>query len=561
MVEERRAKEKSFYAEFLPEFCPKDWTLGRILELQVDRNGDRPFLSWTDAGAPMSYRQVNLLVNRLAYGFRRSGVSKGDRVAIFGPNSLEYVYSYLALAKLGAVEVAIGEGSKGAFLEHQIRLTAPKIMITTPALLDRLRGSEGGLQTIQTVFLWTSENGSAQGKSTDCLEIDFSTLYDPETSNPVETVLPTDTAAILFTSGTTGPSKGAQLPHSQVCFFAAQNAALTGLGVEDVFLTGFPLSHANAQVLTVNSSLIAGAHAVIYERFSASDYIGRVRRSGATVVNLLGATMAFICAQPKTEDDRRHRLRCVHATPLSPELAKAFTERFGEVEFVSAFGQTEISMPLMSPPDEPIPTGACGKLLNDWYEVRLVDRETSEEISEGGVGELLLRPKQPGIITSGYFGMPEKTVEAWRDLWFHTGDAFRRDAEGWYYFVDRVKDALRRRGENISSFEVESVVRSHPAVMECAVVAVKADDDGGEDEVKACVVLKTGESLSFDEMIAWCDLRMPSHMVPRYLEVLAELPRTPSEKVRKTELRDAGVTPGTWDRVKAGVRLEHERGR
>jgi crotonobetaine/carnitine-CoA ligase len=218
-------------------------------------------------------------------------------------------------------------------------------------------------------------------------------------------------------------------------------------------------------------------------------------------------------------------------------------------------------MPLMSPPDEPIPTGACGKLLNDWYEVRLVDRETSEEISEGGVGELLLRPKQPGIITSGYFGMPEKTVEAWRDLWFHTGDAFRRDAEGWYYFVDRVKDALRRRGENISSFEVESVVRSHPAVMECAVVAVKADDDGGEDEVKACVVLKTGESLSFDEMIAWCDLRMPSHMVPRYLEVLAELPRTPSEKVRKTELRDAGVTPGTWDRVKAGVRLEHERGR
>jgi crotonobetaine/carnitine-CoA ligase len=191
--------------------------------------------------------------------------------------------------------------------------------------------------------------------------------------------------------------------------------------------------------------------------------------------------------------------------------------------------------------------------------VRLADPETDEEVAEGQIGELLIRPKAPGIISNGYLGMPEKTLETWRNLWFHTGDALRRDAQGWYYFVDRVKDALRRRGENISSFEVESVIRSHPAVAEVAVVGVKADERGGEDEVKACIIPHPGAEVDFAELIAWCDARMGQHMVPRYIEIMDSLPQTPSEKVKKKDLRERGVTPQTWDRQKAGVLLEAER--
>jgi crotonobetaine/carnitine-CoA ligase len=204
----------------------------------------------------------------------------------------------------------------------------------------------------------------------------------------------------------------------------------------------------------------------------------------------------------------------------------------------------------MTPPDARRPDGASGVLVDQWFEIRLADPETDEEVPEGQVGELLVRHKAPGIICNGYLGMPEKTVETWRNLWFHTGDGLRRDAEGWYYFVDRVKDALRR-GENISSFEVESGVRSHPAVADCAVIGVRADQDAGEDEVMACVILNPGMTVSFEELSAWCDRQMPAFMIPRYIEIMTEFPRTATEKVRKKELRERGVTAATWDRVRA----------
>jgi crotonobetaine/carnitine-CoA ligase len=212
----------------------------------------------------------------------------------------------------------------------------------------------------------------------------------------------------------------------------------------------------------------------------------------------------------------------------------------------------------MTPPGAPRPRGASGCLVDQWFEVRLVNPDTGEDVPEGQPGELWVRNKAPGIMSDGYFGMPEKTVEAWRYLWFHTGDAMRRDAEGWYYFVDRVKDALRRRGENISSFEVEAVVRAHPAVAECAVVGVKADEAAGEDEVMAFVVPK-GAAPDWAELTAWCDARMPHFMVPRFFEAVADLPRTPSEKVKKKDLRDRGVGAATWDRLRAGVHLASDR--
>jgi crotonobetaine/carnitine-CoA ligase len=213
----------------------------------------------------------------------------------------------------------------------------------------------------------------------------------------------------------------------------------------------------------------------------------------------------------------------------------------------------------LPPPGATRPRGPSGVLVDQFFEVRLADPETDEEVAAGEVGELLVRHKEPGIMCKEYLGMPEKTVETWRNLWFHTGDAMRCDAEGWYFFVDRVKDALRRRGENISSFEVESGIRTHPAVAECAVIGVRADQDAGEDEVMACIVLKKGARASPEDIIAWADAKLPSFMVPRYIDFLEQLPQTATEKVKKKDLRERGITPTTWDRIRAGCHLAGEQ--
>ncbi len=218
---------------------------------------------------------------------------------------------------------------------------------------------------------------------------------------------------------------------------------------------------------------------------------------------------------------------------------------------------TEICLPIMLPYGEYRP-GAAGKLLSDWFEAKIVNPETDEELPVGTIGEFIVRHKEPWTLNTGYFGMPDKTAEAYRNLWFHSGDGVKRDADGFYYFVDRIKDALRRRGENISSYEVEKVINDNPAVAESAVIAIKSDIPGGEDEVKACVIVKAGEKLESEGLIRWCEERMPYFAVPRYLEFMPELPKTPNLKIQKQKLRDAGLTAATWDRVKAGFRLAEE---
>lgn len=546
------------YPHYGSRFPREMWVLPRILEHQARERGGRPFLSWTDAGEPLSFAEVNRRVNSLAHGLAAQGVAKGDKVVLYLPNCLEFVLTWFALAKLGAVEVPVGDIQKGAFLAHQLNLSQARRIVTVSALVDRLAEVEDEVPLLETCYLLDPAAGAKRAlRRVDVRP--FAELDSGRTDDPDVRVTPQDVAAVLYTSGTTGWSKGVVMPHSQFFFFAEEDVELVGLTEDDVYMTGFPFFHGNAQFLTIYPCMIAGAHCVLYPRFSASDYFGRARRSGATVANLLGATMSFICSTPPSQDDRNHRLRTIYAAPLAFDLAKEFTGRFGPIEFVDGFGQTEISNVFMTPRGAKRPEGASGVLVDQFFEVVIADPETDEPVPEGAVGELMVRHKQPGIMCSGYLGMPEKTVETWRNLWFHTGDALRRDADGWYYFVDRVKDALRRRGENISSFEVESVVRGHPAIAECAVVGVKADERGGEDEVKACVILAEGHAtLDHADLIAWCDARMPAHMVPRYVEVLDKLPQTPSEKIKKKELREKGVTAATWDRVREGVRIKSE---
>ena len=540
------------FPHFTPHFAREHWTLPHVLETQAVARAGRPCLSWTDAGPAHSFAEVNATVNRLAHGLSAFGIQRYEHVAILLPNCLEFVFAWFALNKLGAVEVAISDAYKGSFLEHPLQLAQAHTLITTATLARRLVEIEPTIPVRRLVLVDEPGGESVEAPVFSRISVHrLKDLFAAETGNPPLLAKPEDCAAVLLTSGTTGPSKGVVMPHSQFYFFAEEDAQLVRLTEDDVYMTGFPLFHGNAQFLTVYPCLIAGAHCVLYPRFSASDWAGRARRSGATVTNLLGATLAFICAQPPSADDRAHRVRCIYAAPLAPDLAGPFSERFGVHEYVDGFGQTEISNVFMTPPGAQRPPGASGVLVDQWFEIKLVDPESGEEVPEGQAGELLVRHKHPGIISTGYLGMPEKTIESRRDLWFHTGDALKRDGQGWYYFVDRVKDALRRRGENISSFEVEAVLRGHAAVADCAVVGVAADQQAGEDEVMAFIVPRADQAFDFAAIAAWCEARMPAFMVPRYFDSLAELPRTPTEKVRKKELRERGVTATTWDRTQA----------
>jgi crotonobetaine/carnitine-CoA ligase len=385
----------------------------------------------------------------------------------------------------------------------------------------------------------------------------FEELPTPREDPPGITLSYRDLCAIMYTSGTTGPSKGVMMPNALCHLFAECTANLTRLTDDDAYFVATPLYHGNAPIMQVYPSLVAGARAVLWPRFSASEWVAQVRRVGATVTNLLGVMMDFIFRQPPRPDDSQHRLRLVLGQPAPAAIAEEFRKRFGLERILEYYGMTEIGVATMMPYDEFRP-GSCGKAVSEWYELRIADPETDEELPPGQVGELLVRPKAPWIINQGYWGMPERSLEALRNVWYHTGDGLKRDADGYYYFVDRMGDVIRRRAVNISSFDIETVVSEHPAVAECAAVAVPSEFAGGEDEIKVCLVLREGTRVVPEEFLAWCEEKLPYFAVPRYVEMVPELPKTPSNKVQKYLLRQAGITHSTWDRVKAGYELREE---
>lgn len=548
------------FPHFEPHFPRSQWTLPLVLAHQAQVLGDKPFLQWTADGQPISYAEAERRSNRFARGLARIGVGFGDRVVLMLPNSLDYVFAWFAINKLGAVEAPINVALKGAFFEHQANISAASTIIIDAGFAERLRESLPNMPRIARIIVSGDPGALDLPKGWRGEVYALADLYDADDSAPDVRVRPQDLAAIMYTSGTTGPSKGVLMPHAQTYLFSEESAQLVGLGPDDSYFIGLPLFHANAQFLCLYPCMIAGARCVLYDRFSASEWLSQARRSGATVTNTLGVMLPFVYGQPARADDREHGVRRVFSVPGPHEKAAAYRERFGIEQFHEAFGQTEICLPFMTPPDAEPPQGSCGLLVDQWFDVRLADPETDEEVAVGEVGELLVRPKLPWTINAGYAAMPEKTAEAYRNLWFHTGDGLRRDADGWYYFVDRLKDALRRRGENISSFEVEAPIRQHPAVADVAVIGVPAEE-GGEDEVKACIVLRSEFTLDPEALVAWCEERMPYFAVPRYIEFLDNLPRTQSEKIQKGELRAAGVTDATWDRVKAGYQLKEELAR
>jgi crotonobetaine/carnitine-CoA ligase len=330
---------------------------------------------------------------------------------------------------------------------------------------------------------------------------------------------------------------------------AEQNGRLVELGPDDIYMTSLPLFHVNAQLTAVYAALLVGARVHLEPRFSASRWLDVARATRATVTTTLGVMLPFLLAQSERPEDIDNDLRCIWAVPCPRELAEPFARRFGIARFAMPYGNTEVGM-VIDPRKRP-PEGSCGRPDTRFYDVRVVDPETDEPVAPGEAGEIVVRPKIPWIVTAGYYGLPERTADAFRNLWFHTGDSLIQDADGWLWFVDRIHDRIRRRGENISSADVELVLTQHDAVAEAAVVAVPSELAGGEDELMACVVLVRDDA-PVDDIVSFSAERLPAFAVPRYIQLLQELPKTPTAKVRKQLLRDRGVTPATIDRLARG---------
>ncbi|HVQ77187.1 MAG TPA: AMP-binding protein, partial [Candidatus Binatia bacterium] len=525
----------------------ESWTLVHAVRVQAGRMGERPFLTFQD-GSALDFGELDRGSDRIASALAGLGVRSGDRVLALARNSAPFLLAMLGTQKRGAIFAPLNTELKGAFLEHQLRNARPAAIVVDDdlrAAFDTVDAS--GVGVAHTIVIGDGPTPPVAGSAA----VPFSALLDtPVDADALVTPRPKDVAMIMYTSGTTGPSKGVLMPHGHCYLFGLGLARAIRLTAEDRYYICMPLFHANALLLQLVGCLLTGTPAHVARRFSASTWLEEVRSAGATVTNALGVMPEFIFRQPPTARDREHRLRLIMAVPIADEWGAAFEARFG-VRFFQGFGMTECNVVAYSDPADPILPGCAGPVLSEWFEVAIVDPDTDESMPADSVGEIAIRPRLASCFSAGYHAMPERTVEAWRNLWFHTGDAGRLDARGRLWFVDRIKDCIRRRGENISSFEIEQVLNAHPAVAESAVVGVRVAGAGGEEEVKACIV-PAGESPDPADVLGWCASRMPRYAVPRFLEFVPALEKTATGKIRKQDLRNAGVTPATWDREATG---------
>lgn len=522
-------------------------SLGAELRRAAAEVPDQPFIRM--AAGEWTYRQIDEESDCLAAGLHAQGVRAGHHVSLMLPNCIEMAVLWFALAKLGAVAAPVNTSFRGAVLADAVNLVESRLAVVHATLRPQWAEVQGQLATATQVFVVAATDGA---DAAGCPP--YSLLRSVE---PTEHTLPRPEVAcdalclLLYTSGTTGRSKAAMIGHRFV--LAQAQLFIQGLELrpDDVLYCPYPMFHLDATVMTIVPALLLRGVAAIGERFSVSRYWDEVRALQATVFDFMGATVTMLWKQPPTPRDRDHRARLGWGVPL-PSFAPQFEERFG-CRLVELYGSTEAGGVMYMPLHGPRRTGSCGK-VDPAFSSRLADPQ-GFEVPVGQPGELLLRPEQPGLLMQGYYGMPEATLAAFKDLWFHTGDLLRQDDEGYMYFVGRTKDIVRRRGENISAAEVEMGIETHPDVLECAVFGVPSDMT--EEEVMACVVLRPGASLATAALADHCSQHMARFMVPRYVRLLPALPKTPTDKVEKFRLQAEGIVPGTWDREAETPRPTH----
>ena len=518
-----------------------DCVVAAMLDAHAERRPDQVAALFDD-GSTWTWAQARDAVRETAGALRALGVRRGDLVGMWLPNGPEAVRLWWAVNWLGAALVPFNTAYRGPLLEHVLRDSGIGLLVAHHELVPRLADVDtadvrdlvvvGGPAKLPGL---TVHPEAVLGAGTAVLE--------PE---PAE---PWDLEVVVYTSGTTGPSKGVQVSyrHSD----ESMRAAYHYLTEQDRFLVNLPLFHVSG-IGGVASALMTGGSFALVADFSTTTFWDVLRRTGSTTLVLMGVMATFLLKAPPRPDDADNPLRSVLMVPLAVD-AEEFAARFG-ADVHTVFNMTEISSPLVAGP-QPKPVGSCGR-VRAGIEARLVD-EHDQDVPEGQIGELVLRADQPWTMTTGYLNRPEATAAAWRNGWFHTGDAFRRDAAGNYFFADRIKDAIRRRGENISSYELEAVVGTHPAVREAAAVAVPSPV--GEDDVLVAVAPVEGVEVDPEELLRFLVPLLPHYMVPRYVRTVPELPKTPTAKVQKHLLREAAVTADTYDREAHGFIVRRER--
>jgi carnitine-CoA ligase len=517
--------------------------LGDVLRSRAGSHADATFLKFRDA--EFTFAEVDVLADRYARGLAAEGVRSGDHVAVMLPNCHEFVPVIFALARLGAVAVPVNTAYRGELLRHVLDSADVSTLLIDTVYADRLPPLATHLPDLVRVIV----RGGGRDVPLDLLgapAIGMSRLL-AYGSDPVPgSARFSDLQAIMYTSGTTGRSKGAMVPHALALTCAQDSLDFLDRWGKTTYCP-LPLFHAAGLWDGVFAALLSGAAIGIVEKFSASRFWDDVRRFDAQVAMSVFAMIPILLSAPPTPQDKDHPLETFYMG--KSVLDAPLWERFG-VRSVETYTSTEVGIATGSPYGR-WRTGSMGQAHDERFEVAVLD-ELDREVRPGEPGELAVRPKQPFVITPGYYGMPEATARAFRNLWFHTGDRVWRDEDGYFYFLDRIADAIRRRGENISAFDIECEVNLHPAVLECAAIGVPSELE--EEEVKLAVVLAPGGKLTAEELVAHCATKLPAFMVPRYVEFIDELPRTPTDKVAKHALRamgDRGLTTGTWDRERA----------
>lgn len=540
MPEMIRAGERDFADPRIPN--RDECVLRYLVDRWAAERPDKPHVVWED-GEEWNFAEVRRRTIEKAAGLQQLGVRQGDFVAVWLPNGRDALLAFYAINYLGAVFVPFNTAYRGNLLAHVVANSGAKVMIVHPDLAGRLSEiDQAGLERLVLTTQGEAPNTGLPVTRFDDLAGDSLAPLD----RPIQ---PWDIQSIIYTSGTTGPSKGVLSSYLHM-FSNAGPESWPMIGEDDRYMCVAPIFHIGGMGPPF-VMLARGASVAMVESFSTDRFWEVAARTGATAVFLLGVMATFLMKAPPSPDDRRHTVRKAFMVPLTDD-APAFTERFG-IDIYTIFNMTEISSPIVSEAN-PTRRGTCGK-ARPGVEVRLVDANDCE-VAVGEIGEMLVRTDRPFAMNSGYNRNPEATAKAWANGWFHTGDAFRRDADGYYYFVDRVKDAIRRRGENISSFEVEVEVCAHPDVREAAAIAVPSEFS--EDEVMVVVAPVPGRTIDHENLARFLIERMPYFMVPRYVRVMEELPKTPSAKVLKADLRAEGITADTWDREKAGLRVRRE---
>jgi len=519
--------------------------LAALVDQQAERFGDRVLAAFDDD--TVTYAQAAERAGHVAAGLTDLGVTEGDRVAIMMGNRSEFLYAWFGILKLGAIEVPIHDAARGPGISHILNTTGARMVIVEDTYLGHVQPYLGDAPRVEHVVV-VGEPPQANGGQP--LQ-DFAYLLANPRSVDTLDVSPHHPASILFTGGTTGPPKGVVLPHNHNNNLGTSTAEVAGYGEDDVLLSVFPLFHANAKYMTTIAAMAVGAKAIINRRFSASRFWDQCRRENVTAFNGMGEMLRILMKQPERPDDRDNPVRVVIGAAAPRDLVLEFEERF-DVTILDVYGLTETG-PITFNRFDQLRAGSMGVPV-PWYEVRILD-ENDVEAPVGEPGEICIRPQRPSVMMAGYWENDSATLKSMRNLWFHTGDHGYRDEDDFFFFKARETDSIRRRGENISAWEIERVLASHPEVVESAAYGVPSPIGG--QEVMAAIVLKADATVTPEAVLDFCSDKMAHFAVPRYLRFVDSLPKSHAQRILKQELKAEGIEPDdVWDRESVGYKVQ-----